>query len=203
MNLGELRSELKLSLGNRSAVAIANSRYDLWLNNTQIELASAFQFFQIEKKVTASMVIAQSHYALPSDLLAIYDLRDNTVKRKIRRSHYRKFDNLDLSTTGDPTHYVRFGDYFELTPIPKATNTMQLRYCKTLTAMTNDSDNPTLPQPWHEIILLGAEARGWKSLGEIKRRLDAKNEYLALTRSRQSEWEIEDSDEEFGVELIR
>lgn len=203
MNAGELVSELTSLLGNRSTNAIASARYYLWLNNTEIELASAFQFFQIEKIVTAPMVVGQSRYSLPTDLLAIYSLRDTTKKRKISRSHYRKFDNLDLSTSGDPSHYVRFGAYFELTPLPNATNTMQLRYAKNLTPMTVAASEPSLPVPWHEIILLGAEMRGWKALGEVKRRLDAKNEYLALVKSRRSEWEIEDSDEEFGVELMR
>ena len=203
MNLSELRSELKLNLGNRSTTAIASTRYDLWLNNTQIELASAFQFFELEKTVTTSMVIGQSRYALPSDCLAIYSLRDTTKKRKLKRSHYRKFDNIDLTTSADPSHYIRFGSYIELTPLPNAINTLQLRYCKTLTSMSSDSDVPSISIPWHEAILLGAEMRGWKALGEVQRRLDTKNEYLSLIRSRKSEWEIEDSDEEFGIELMR
>ena len=80
---------------------------------------------------------------------------------------------------------------------------MQIRYCKTLTAMSTSTSTPTLPAPWHECILLGAEYRGWRAVGEYKRAALAKNEYLAMVRSRSAEWEIEDSDEEFGLEVVR
>jgi len=98
---------------------------------------------------------------------------------------------------------MRFGAYFQLFPVPNATNTMHLRYCKSLTAMSASGDTPTLPSPWHECILLGAEWRGWRALGEYKRAALAKNEYLAMVRSRNAEWEVEDSDEEFGLEIAR
>jgi len=201
--LAEMRSEIKLNLGNRSTDVIPDSRYDRWLNLTEIEIISAFQFFQAEKRVTTTMVVGQALYQLPSDLLAIYDLRDNTVKRKIRRSHYRKFDNIDYDVAGDPTHYIRFGNYIQLTPVPTSANTLQLRYCKNINKMVNDTDTPTLPAPWHEAIMLGAEARGWRALGELKKWAIIKNEYLALVRSRNAEWEIEEGDEEFAIELMR
>jgi hypothetical protein len=201
--LSEMRDEIKLNLGNRSTDVIPNSRYDLWLNLTEIEIISAFQFFQVEKRVTTTMVVGQSLYQLPSDLLAIYALRDSTIKRKIRRSHYRKFDNIDYDVSGDPTHYIRFGNYVQLTPVPSSANTLQLRYCKNINKMVDDTDTPTLPAPWHEAIMLGAEARGWRALGELKKWAIIKNEYLALVRSRNAEWEIEEGDEEFSIELAR
>jgi len=67
--------------------------------------------------------------------------------------------------------------------------------------MSASSDTPTVPVPWHEALLLGAEVRGWKALGEYKRAAIVKNEYISLVRSRAAEWEIEESDEEFGVEM--
>jgi hypothetical protein len=201
MTLAELLTELRSNLGNVSTDAISDDRLTLWLNNCQIELLSAFQFFQNEKKVTTTMVVDQAEYQLPSDCLAIYDLRDNTVKRKIRRTHYRKIDNVDYTISGDPTHYIRFGNYIQLIPVPDSANTMMLRYCVTPIAMSGSSDTPTVPVPWHEALLLGAEVRGWRALGEYKRAAIAKNEYISLVRSRAAEWEIEDSDEEFGIEM--
>jgi len=200
MNLGDMRGELILLLGNRSD--LLNARYNLWINNCQIELASALQFFQSEKKVTTTMVVGQSEYTLPSECIAIYDLTDTTAMSKIKRTHYRKTDNTNLTQTGTATHYIRFGNYIQIFPIPDAANTMQLRYCVSMTAMSGDADIPTLPQPWHEVIMLGAEWRGWRALGEYQRAALAKNEYIAMVRSKQSEYEIEDSDEEFGVEPI-
>jgi hypothetical protein len=69
--------------------------------------------------------------------------------------------------------------------------------------MSGDSDEPTIFQPWHEGILLGGEVRGWRALRERQNYIETKNEYLSLVRSRQSEWEIEEGDEEFGLELVR
>jgi len=201
MTLGEILTELRANLGGVSTDAITDSRMTTWVNNCQIELLSAFQFFQNEKKVTTTMVVDQAEYQLPTDCLAIYDLRDNTIKRKIRRTHYRKIDNIDYTVSGDPTHYIRFGGYMQLVPVPDSANTLMLRYCVTPTAMSESSDTPTVPVPWHEALLLGAETRGWKALGEYKRAAIVKNEYISLVRSRAAEWEIEDSDEEFGFEV--
>ncbi len=201
MNLGEIDDELRLLLGNRTDVD-ATRRY-LWINNAQRELAYAFPYFQNADKVTTAMVVAQSEYALPSNCVAIYSIRDVTLKRKITRSSFRKFDNIDALQSGNPTHYCRFGNWFELTPVPSAANSMLLRFGKSIVAMTNRSDTPTLPDPWHEVVLLGAEVRGWRALRMLDQMAIVKNEYLQLLRSREPEWEQEESDEEWGIEVVR
>ena len=201
MNLGALDDELVALLGNRTDITSAR-RY-LWLNNAQKELAYAFPYFQNADKVTTPMVISQSSYALPSNCVAIYSIRDITLKRKIMRSSFRKFDNIDALQSGNPTHYCRFGNQFELTPVPSAANSMLLRFGKSITSMSNPTDEPTLSDPWHEVILLGAEVRGWRALRMLDQMAIVKNEYLQLLRSREPEWEIEESDEEFGLEVVR
>jgi hypothetical protein len=202
MNLGDIRGEVKSNLGNRSSVAIPDTRYNLWINNSQIEIASAFQFFDTEKWSSRNTVIGSIAYALPTDCLAIYSLRDNTNARKIIRTGYRKLDNIDFATTGTPTRYIRYKNNIMFNYTPNAIIQLYLRYCVVLTAMVDDIDVPTIQQPWHECIQLGAEYRGWKSVGEVKKSIAAKNEYIAMVRSRNSEWEIEDSDEEFGMEVV-
>lgn len=203
LTLAEMRNEVKLLLGNRSTSEIPNSRYDLWINLAEIEIVSAFQFFQTEKSYSFNLVTGVREYPLPSDCLAVYDLRDNTLKRKIYRSHYRRFDRTDVEASGDPTHYIRFGNSIFFNFKPSSTNEIELRYCRIIDKMVNDTDVPTIPAPWHECLILGAEFRGWRALGEYDRMVVVKNEYLALVRSRQAEYEIEDSDEEFAIELLR
>lgn len=201
MNLGELDDELKLLLGNRSD--ITESRRWLWINNAQKELAYAFPYFQNADKATTYMVINQSEYTLPFNCIAIYSLSDITLKRKISRTSFRKFDNIDARQKGNPTHYTRFGNRFELTPVPIATNLMLLRFGKVIPSMSHRSDNPTLPDVWHEVILIGAEVRGWRALRQLDQMAITKNEYLQLVRSREPEWEQEESDEEWGIEVVR
>lgn len=201
MNLGDIDDELNSILGSRSSVS--SSRRYLWINLAQKELAYAFPFFQNAEKKTFSMVVSQAEYALPSDCVAIYSLRDTTLKRKISRSSFRKFDNIDVAQSGDPTHYIRFGNFIELTPVPDSANGGLLRYGKTISSMTDRSDVPTLPDPWHEVILLGAEYRAWRALKEMQQMAIVKNEYLQLLRSREPEWEQEESDEEWGAEVYR
>ncbi len=201
MNLGELDDELAALLGNRGE--LTSTRRYLWLNNAQKELAYAFPYFQNAEKKSFSMIVGQPEYSLPSDCVAIYSLRDVTLKRKISRTSFRKLDNIDALQSGDPTHYIRFGNYIELTPVPKAANSGLLRYGKIISSMTDRENTPTLPDPWHEIILLGAEVRGWRALRELGQMALVKNEYLQLLRSRDPEWEQEEGDEEWGVEVVR
>lgn len=205
MDFGTIKDEARLLLGNRSTSQISDARLGLWVNNSQIEIMTALQFFENEKRAYTTMVLAQELYSLPTACLAIYDLRDNTLKRKIRRSHYRKFDNIDSAQAGAPTHYIRFGGCIQITPVPDASNlnTMYLRYCVEPTAMSLSADEPTLSVMWHEAIMFGAIYRGWYALGEMQRYLAAKNEFLAIVRSRQDEAGMEESDEEFGIELAR
>jgi hypothetical protein len=202
MNFGVIKGEARLLLGNRSIEQISDSRMGLWTNNSQIEILGALQFFENEKRLMTPMVVGQEIYSLPTDCLAIYDLRDNTTGRKIRRSHYRKFDNLP-SMSGVPTHYIRFGRRIQLNTTPSSANVMYLRYCVTPTPMVLDVDNPSLSVIWHEAIMFGTIYRGWYALGEMQRYLAAKNEFLAIVRSRQDEAAMEESDEDFGIELLK
>jgi len=204
VNFSAIKDEARRLLGNRSVAQVSATRLGLWTNNSQIEIMTAIQLFENEKRVSTTLVLSQVLYQLPTGCLAIYDIRDHTLGRKIKRSHYRKFDNLS-STSGAPTHYVRFSNYiqFNNTPDSANLNTIYLRYCVTPTAMSADSDNPTISVIWHEALLFGAVYRGWYALGEMQRYLAAKNEFLAIVRSRQDEMGIEESDEDFGIELAR
>jgi hypothetical protein len=201
MNLGEIDDELVALLGNRAD--ITSTRRYLWINNAQRELAYAFPYFQNADKKTSVMVVGQAEYQLPSDCVAIFSIRDVTLKRKLTRTSFRKFDNIDCLQSGDPTHYIRFGSYIELTPVPSSANSMLMRFGKKIVPMGNRSDEPTIPDPWHEVILLGAEVRGWRALKEMTQMALTKNEYLQLLRSREPEWEQEEADEDWGVEVVR
>ncbi len=201
MNLGEIDDEVAALLGNRSEITAAR-RY-LWINNAQRELAYAFPYFQNADKKSSSMVIGQAEYQLPLDCIAIYSVRDVTLKRKITRTSFRKLDNIDALQSGNPTHYIRFGSFLELTPVPSVANSMLLRFGKAIATLSNRSDSLTLPDPWHECVLLGAEVRGWRALRELAHMAIVKNEYLQLLRSREPEWEQEEGDEEWGVEVVR
>jgi hypothetical protein len=204
LNLGEIRSEVKSNLGNRAD--ITDARYNLWINLTETELASAFPFFQNATKGTWVLTVGTATYSLTSkltDFLALYSVKDMTVKRRIKRTGFRKIDNIDETLTGDPTHYIRFGDTIQFVPVPSAANTVQCRYGKTLTAMSGDNDTPTITLPWHEALVLGATLRGWRALKQYEEMALWKNEYLGFVRSREAEWETEEWDEEFGLELMR
>ena len=147
------------------------------------------------------MIIGAGTYNLPSGCVAIYSIRDTTLKRKIKRASFRKFDNIDVAASGDPTHYIRYGTTFELTPVPSAANGLLIRYGKVIVDMSADIDVPTITEPWHEAILLGAEVRGWRALRQLDQMTLVKNEYISMIRSRQPEWEQEEEDEEWGMEV--
>jgi len=206
VNLKDIRDEVKSNLGNRSTSVISDTRVNLWINLTEVELASAFPFFQNATKGTKVFTIGTADYTLTTlftTFLSIYSVKDVTLKRRIKRAGFRKFDNIDETLTGDPTHYIRYGDTIQFVPVPSHANTWQLRYGKIITAMSGDNDNPTIPTPWHEALILGGIMRGLKAVKELQEMAVWKSEYLAFVRSREAEWETEEWDEEFGAELMR
>ena len=205
MTSEEMKDELVLLLGNRSSNVIADTRYYLWLSSAQKEICGVVEVPELVTTGDVDQEDDTATYDIPSEITLIYGIKCNHNNRLLRPSGYRKLYNVDLTSSGDPTHWMREGSQFRAYPVPafsSGTRTFTVRGVGVLTDMSA-SVEPTLSWLWEECILLGGEYRGWKALREYDRYLAAKNEFLSLVRSRRTEDMIEDEHSDFGIQMRR
>ena len=174
MDFGEIYGEVISRLGNRSDIT---ARAKQWVNQAQFSIATSYRFFELEVSVTGSTTSSTRTYSLPSDLRVILSLRDTTNSRKLTQADWRTFDKTS-QVTGQPSRYTRFGSSIELDPTPDATYSLSLRYLKRVASMTNDTDEPVLPDEWIEAIILRACWIGALALQMNETSEAFKNEYV-------------------------
>lgn len=95
--------------------------------------------------------------SLSPNLAGIISVRiafSSSSGRRLRRSHVRVYDALNnVTTTGKPATYARFGTKLELNPVPDAAYTVTVRYWQTPTIATEVGDTQLLiPNEWDELL---------------------------------------------------
>ena len=183
MDFGEIYGEVISRLGNRSDIT---ARAKQWVNQAQFSIATSYRFFELEVSVTGSTTSSTRTYSLPSDLRVILSIRDTTNSRKLNKSDWRTFDKVS-QTTGQPSRYDRFGSSIELDPTPDDTYGLSLRYLKRVASMTNDTDEPILPDEWIEAIILRACWIGALALQMNETSEAFKNEYVLYVSERKAD----------------
>ena len=195
MDFGEIYGEVISRLGNRSDIT---ARAKQWVNQAQFSIATSYRFFELEVSVTGSTTSSTRTYSLPSDLRVILSIRDTTNSRKLNKSDWRTFDKVS-QTTGQPSRYDRFGSSIELDPTPDDTYGLSLRYLKRVASMTNDTDEPILPDEWIEAIILRACWIGALALQMNETSEAFKNEYVLYVSERKADQVESAFDIESGV----
>jgi len=195
MDFGEIYGEVISRLGNRSDIT---ARAKQWVNQAQFSIATNYRFFELEVSVTGSTTSSTRTYSLPSDLRVILSLRDTTNSRKLTQADWRTFDKTS-QVTGQPSRYTRFGSSIELDPTPDATYSLSLRYLKRVASMTNDTDEPVLPDEWIEAIILRACWIGALALQMNETSEAFKNEYVLYVSERKADQVESAFDIESGV----
>lgn len=112
--------------------------------------------------VTTSLVIDQKEYVLPGDFLCMYDLwivlsgtapNEETLQLDyVAPSRKHEF----ISNSGTPSHFYLKKNKIVLTTAPDAVLTLEMEYAPLIAQMVNDSDEPDIPDQFHELVALYA-----------------------------------------------
>lgn len=174
MNLGELRA---LSLGwldDPNGGYFVTSLMNRFLNQAQREvqkrlLKAGDDYYTI--CVEASTVVNQRDYAFPSDFYKLMRLEritqgsgDTAATQRIYPITRNEMDTAGYNfqqTTGVPYNYIENKNTFSLYPVPNAVKTLRLWYAPTVTDMSDDTDVPDCPEPYHEYIAILAARDGF------------------------------------------
>ena len=159
-----------------------------WLNRVLKNIATmqdGFHWRFLEKTATFETVEDQHSYDLPSDIdgYKVFDVRQKEDDIKIEYRTQQWFDENfpdPTVTGGNAYYYTLWASAIKLLPIPSSAFDVYMRYIKTPTALTDDSDSTTdVPSKWDDVIIQGVLAKAYKMERRLQDSLDAKNDFLA------------------------
>jgi hypothetical protein len=120
-----------------------------WINRGLDDLSPIAKH---QKSTTISLVKDTKIYAVPSDLIAIAALIDETDN--INPIEYSALQMRDYANRG----YKRWGSDFIIQPTPSEAKTLTLYYHARLPHLTGDAE-PVIPSEFHDLLVLYAVAR--------------------------------------------
>jgi hypothetical protein len=156
MNLLDMQNKLRSRIGNPTAIDVPDSVLATELNAAYLDIVDRYRFHRARKRCLFSTVIGQARYDLPTDVLAVLRIRDNTNNRKMEKWGDRQLSSRTDDNLGQPLRYVRYRDWVELNPTPDGVYQMEVFYKFMHEPMIAGTDVPQIPPSWHEgVIVLG------------------------------------------------
>lgn len=151
--LGECMSKATVALGNRSDIALSDASF--WANEAQRVVWDAMPHDLQESIAVSSTTSGEDKITLPTDfeeILAISNL--SIVGNPPLES--MNIENADswITTLGVPAYYIQYADWLELRPSPSSSYSIQLRYRKALSDMTETTDRVSVGTRFGQAVML-------------------------------------------------
>lgn len=174
LSLQVLRDKLRKHLGDLDTNDLSNADADLLINQSAWEVFDLFDFRDKAASTTITTISGTNTYTLPVDLeglqsVSIKDINSLDYMPLKQEEVLEYEENLSDRTDsqGEPDSYLRRGSSIILNPIPNDVWSLRVAYQRTLSDIA--ANGPTIPQPWHEVILYGAVWRGFLEFGDYNR----------------------------------
>jgi len=159
------------------------------------------------REATADFVADQRLYGLPSDIRKL-----ERLEVSYDGSTYRKAIRIDRNAINDPTmvfsqdkpHYAVVGNMFEIFPTPttNVTNGIKLWYLETLTDLSDNADEPKLPNIYQDLPIEYAAGKAKMRQGLIDEGKELLNEFYTEVARMESEF-IERNEDDSDFVIIR
>ena len=158
--LSSLRTAVTDRLGDDS---LGNRKLNQWANDTNREVCNSRRWRFMETSFNGNVTIGETTYNLPTDFQAAINFTVNDPDNNAQFVNfipYEEFDQLYPDPTAledaQPTLWTFYGNSLILGPgAPDQEYTMQLRYIKQPTELSDDTDVPDVPEAFQEIMILG------------------------------------------------
>lgn len=197
MTRAQLTSLVLSWLDDSSAGYFTAAQTNTWLSlaakQVQMELIQAGENWYMKPTETLT-VASQSDYVLPSDFLVEHRLElvvsgtgTNENRQALTPITTNQQDLISI-TTGVPTNYYIKKDRVTLSPTPDAAYTLRLYYSPIIADMASDSDEPDVPEQFHEYVAILAAFNGFIKDDRTPNSLNAKKEeFLKILRQMATE----------------
>lgn len=161
MQLSDLRTEV-YAKGFDSGLFPA-SRVNRFLNEGYLKICRRVEYFTDESTQDFSTVNGTTNYAFPANLARVRDLRNTALNTRLLPVTIRSVDNSGLPGSGPPQYYALDGKNVHLWPTPDGVYPLELRYWLLPAFLVNDTDVPTLPEDYHNLLWMYATAECYDS----------------------------------------
>lgn len=164
MNVADVKTRVKRTFGDESAVQVSDDDIIRWINDGQREVIMQNPTL-LEEIVTTDVVAGQQDYAFPTNLR---QLRSLEYKNSVSTSYVhiegmslhdfdRQIDGWDGTLYGqaDPVVYCTFKNTIKIFPIPSTDVTagLKLYYFRNPVDVALDTDEIDLPIGYHSAIV--------------------------------------------------
>lgn len=202
--LSDIVSNVTLALGKRSDIAL--STVSFWANEAQRVVWDAMPHDKAETIAISSTTVNEDKMSLPTDFQEMLAISNMSTTPAQMLDEINLDNAMSWSTsTGQPTHYLMFADYIELRPIPDSSYSMEMRYRKQLSEMTDLSSEPSVSTRFRFAVFLKAKELVAKhAISSPDLALEAQQEYLSYMMSTPSDRALKQRENRFmGASLPR
>lgn len=165
-------SALKALNFSTAATSDPRTRIKDAINSWQRRILTKPQFARLlrDRQLTLTSTAAVHTYTFSSSVKRINGITDTTNDIPLSRRHLswlREFDP-GATTTGIPVAYIFHGSsatsalQVQLWPTPQAAYVYTVDYTAGIANMTADDEEPLLPEDFHHLLALGAQADEWR-----------------------------------------
>ena len=192
----DLKTELKLRMGRRSDLENIDGKnfYEIWINYAYQDITKRNRFFgktfhfyfpQLETIDTSqSTEDGVAYIDVPTGTLVVRQVWDKTNDRLLNhiggQSYLLKNGRADTSSEGQPTLWVRSGNYIYLYPTPDDAYEMYVYYRKMITILSDTLATTDIGEEWDELILEFAAYKGHMWLKEYDDAEKCKAEFIDM-----------------------
>lgn len=195
MNLSTMRDALRSKIGTPNIQDVPDSTLTRICNAAYREVASKYPFTEVRCIKSFNTAVGTDRYDIPVDLAVLYRLWDDTNKKKLRKRGVRYLATQPKNVQpGKPVSYVRVRDYIQLVPTPDDIYALMIYYLTEIGDMVLDTDEPVLPLPWHDGLVLKARHIYYDERGDIGKAIYSKNEWKDWVADKPSEIDLEKDD---------
>lgn len=202
MNFGELKARLRVATKNPSVTELSDAAAGAYINSGYTDLASRYPYHQTRKRCTFDTEVGEEKYQLPTDLTALYRVKNMTHGYKVWKSGDRLVaDRLTDGFRSRPLKYVRYRNYIEFAPTPNAVETIEIWYNAVPAILVADADVLVLPVTWHDGVWMRAKWYYMIDRGDLAQKASADADYKLWLSDKPSEIDEETRDMDSGVEM--
>jgi hypothetical protein len=184
-------NEVRDNLGGETSETISDTRILRFLNRAYLEICSRYLFPQLVTSDTLTTVADTASSEMNAEdvlkIVKVVDDTNNVLVYPLSVSQYHDYVSGNASSiTGVPQFWVLNGvgsnDRYQITwyPTPNAAISEIVYYVKEPAELVTEptASSPVIPEPFDDVIIHKATARGWRMLGDM----DMSRQWAGATR---------------------